>query len=99
MHKLDQMMPNERLQAFMTGKEMDRILVMPILVSITHRVVGMTHKEKFSRKWGSCNMYISCASGCDITQNVPVENIDAFMEAARKYGKYPLDKELLGIEN
>ncbi|SCG82099.1 hypothetical protein DW1_0486 [Proteiniborus sp. DW1] len=44
-------------------------------------------------------MYISCASGCDITQNVPVENIDAFMEAARKYGKYPLDKELLGIEN
>ena len=32
MHKDDQMTPNERMEAFMTGKEMDRILTMPILV-------------------------------------------------------------------
>ena len=56
MHILDQMTPNERLQAFMIGNEMDRILAMPILLSIAHRVIG-------------------------------------------KYGKYPLDKEVLGIEN
>lgn len=35
------------------------------------------------------------ASGCDITQNVPVENIDHMMEAVRKYGRYPIDEALL----
>lgn len=46
MHKEDQMTPNERLQAFMTGEEMDRILAMPILVSVAHRVYGITHKKR-----------------------------------------------------
>lgn len=34
------------------------------------------------------------ASGCDIPDAVPAENIDAFMQAARQYGKYPLDPSL-----
>jgi len=60
MHKLDQMTPNERLQAFMTGKEMDRILAMPMLVSIAHRVVGMTHKEKRSSAENEAAAQIGC---------------------------------------
>lgn len=31
------------------------------------------------------------ASGCDLSGNVPLENIDQFMASARKYGKWPID--------
>ncbi|CQR73731.1 Uroporphyrinogen decarboxylase [Sporomusa ovata DSM 2662] len=31
------------------------------------------------------------ASGCDLSGNLPLENIDQFMASARKYGKWPLD--------
>lgn len=60
MHKDDLMTPNERLQAFMTGQEMDRILAMPILVSIAHRVLGMTHKEKRSTAENQAGAQIAC---------------------------------------
>lgn len=60
MHKEDKMTPNQRLEAFMTGKEMDRILSMPILVSIAHRVVGMTHKEKRSTAENEASTQIGC---------------------------------------
>jgi len=33
------------------------------------------------------------ASGCDLNGDVPLENLDAFMAAARKYGKYPIKPE------
>ncbi len=46
MHKDDQMTPNERLAAFMTGKPMDRILAMPVVCSMSGLALGMTHKEK-----------------------------------------------------
>ncbi len=48
MHKLDQMTPNERLNAFLTGQPMDRILAMPLICSMSGSVCGMTHKEKRS---------------------------------------------------
>ena len=60
MHKEDEMTPNERLQAFMTGKKMDRILVMPILVSIAHRVLGMSHREKRSTAENQAAAQIAC---------------------------------------
>ncbi|TJX13735.1 uroporphyrinogen decarboxylase [Tissierella creatinini] len=60
MHKEDQMTPNQRLQAFMTGGEMDRILSMPLIVSILHRVVGMTHKEKRSSAENEAAAHIGC---------------------------------------
>lgn len=60
MHKDDKMTPNERLNAFMTGGEMDRILSMPILVSIAHRVVGMTHREKRSSAENEAAAQIGC---------------------------------------
>lgn len=48
MHKDDQMTPNQRLQAFMTGQPMDRMLAIPVIVSMSGMVCGMTHKEKRS---------------------------------------------------
>ena len=35
MHELDQMTPNQRLNAFMTGQSMDRMLAMPVIVSMS----------------------------------------------------------------
>ena len=40
--------------------------------------------------WVSPNGYI-LGSGCDLSGQVKLENIEAFMNAARKYGKWPLD--------
>lgn len=48
MHELDQMTPNQRLNAFMTGRSMDRMLAMPVIVSMSGDVCGMTHREKRS---------------------------------------------------
>lgn len=48
MHELDQMIPNQRLNAFMTGQSMDRMLAMPVIVSMSGDVCGMTHREKRS---------------------------------------------------
>ena len=48
MHELDQMTPNQRLNAFMTGQSMDRMLAMPVIVSMSSDVCGMTHREKRS---------------------------------------------------
>ena len=42
MHKDDQMTPNERMEAFVKGKEFDRIPAMPFLDSIACRFAGMS---------------------------------------------------------
>ncbi len=47
-HPKDKMTPLERLNGFLTGGEMDRILAMPLIVSMSGDVAGMTHKEKRS---------------------------------------------------
>lgn len=39
--------------------------------------------------YGSAHGYVLC-TGCDLNGDVPLENLDAFMAAARKYGKYPV---------
>ena len=48
LHPKDKMTPNQRLQAFMTGQPMDRMLAMPVIVSMSGDVCGMTHREKRS---------------------------------------------------
>lgn len=35
------------------------------------------------------------STGCQIPMHTPMENIEAFMEAGRKYGNYPIDLKLL----
>jgi len=46
MHKDDQMTPVERLNGFLTGGDMDRILAMPLICSMSGKAAGMTHKQK-----------------------------------------------------
>ena len=38
----------------------------------------------------SKNGYVVC-TGCDLNGRVPLENLDAFMKAVRKYGKMPVN--------
>ena len=35
------------------------------------------------------NGYVLC-TGCDLNGNIPLDNLEAFMDAARKYGKHPV---------
>lgn len=60
MHRDDQMTPNERLTAFMTGKPMDRILAMPVVCSMSGLALGMTHKEKRSSALNEARAQIAC---------------------------------------
>ena len=50
MHELDQMTPNQRLNAFMTGQSMDRMLAMPVIVSMSGDVCGMTQAHRRMRQ-------------------------------------------------
>ena len=47
-------------------------------------------KTCLSKAWDSPCGYV-LASGCDLSGDVKLENIEAFMDAAREYGKMPLD--------
>ncbi len=69
MHKDDQMTPNERLDAFMTGKPMDRMLSIPVVVSMSGQAAGMTHKEKRSSALNEANAQVACYErfGNDLT--------------------------------
>lgn len=60
MHKHDQMTPNERLTAFMTGKPMDRLLAIPVACSMSGLALGMTHKEKRSSAENEALAQIAC---------------------------------------
>ena len=46
--------------------------------------------ECIKEAYDSKNGYILC-TGCDLNGKVPLENLDAFMDAARKYGKKPVN--------
>ena len=52
--------------------------------------------SNYSETYDSPKGYI-LASGCDIPSAAPLENVDAFVAAARKYGKWPMDTERLKI--
>lgn len=49
-------------------------------------------KECLKKGYDCKNGYI-LASGCDLSGQVPLENIDEMMKAARKYGQWPLNPE------
>lgn len=60
MHKDDRMTPMERLNAFMTGEPMDRILTIPVVCSMSGLVSGMTHREKRSTAANEAQAQIDC---------------------------------------
>lgn len=60
MHKDDQMTPKERMGAFFSGKEVDRIPILPFVTAVSGKVIGMTHREKRS---SAKNLFL-CQSSC-----------------------------------
>lgn len=59
-HKDDKMTPMERLNAFMTGKPMDRMLAIPVTCSMSGKACGMTHKEKRSCAENEAKAQMAC---------------------------------------
>ena len=60
MHELDKMTPNERLGAYLSGGDVDRIPIMPFFVSCAGKVAGMTHKQKRSSAENTAAAQIAC---------------------------------------
>ncbi len=48
MHANDQMTPNERINAYFSGNDVDRIPALPFYDSSSGKIAGMTHREKRS---------------------------------------------------
>lgn len=55
-------------------------------------------KECIRKGYDSANGY-TLTSGCQMPVGTPKENMQALMDAARIYGRYPIDKELLCKED
>ena len=60
MHELDKMTPNERLGAYLSGGDVDRIPIMPFFVSCAGKVAGMSHKQKRSSAENTAAAQIAC---------------------------------------
>lgn len=77
----------------------DKIVLMGNVDPITSMMLGTVKdveenvKECFRQGYDNPKKYI-LSTGCGIPIDSPVENIDAFMAAGRKYGKYPLNPDL-----
>jgi len=64
-----------------------------VMMQGTPANVDAAVKECFRQGWDNPRKYM-ISTGCGIPIDSPVENIDAFMAAARKYGKYPLNPDM-----
>ncbi len=60
MHKDDQMTSSERVGNFLQGKEIDRIPIMPLFVTVSGKAAGMTHREKRSSAANEAKAQLAC---------------------------------------
>lgn len=56
--------------------------------------INKSVKESIRKGYDSPKGYI-LSTGCQIPMNTPIEKVEMFMEAGRRYGKYPIDLDLL----
>lgn len=56
--------------------------------------INKSVKECIRKAYNSPKGYI-LSTGCQIPMNTPIEKVEMFMEAGRKYGKYVIDLDLL----
>ncbi len=56
--------------------------------------INKSVKECIRKAYDSPKGYI-LSTGCQIPMNTAIEKVEMFMEAGRKYGKYPIDLDLL----
>ena len=95
MHKDDQMTPKERAFALFAKETVgDKMPIMgnvsPIeILEGTPDSIQAAVIDCFRKCWDNpCGFTI--APGCDIPVQAPLENIDAYMKAARMCAKYPV---------
>ena len=60
MHKDDQMTPNQRLEAFSQGRDIDRIPMLPFLATIGVKVAGMTLRDMRANAVNEARVQIDC---------------------------------------
>lgn len=63
----------------------------------TPQDVLRSSKECIRKAWDSPNGF-TLTSGCQTPMDTPAENLQAMMDAARIFGRYPIDEELLNTE-
>lgn len=68
-----------------------------VLMLGTPEQIDKAVRRNYQDMYDSPKGYI-LASGCDIPSGAPLENLDMFMAAARKYGQWPIDPERLAGE-
>ena len=54
-------------------------------------------KECIRKAWDSPNGF-TLTSGCQTPMDTPAENLQAMMDAARIFGRYPIDTDLLNAD-
>ena len=55
-------------------------------------------RECIRKAWDSPNGF-TLTSGCQTPMDTPAENLQALMDAARIFGRYPINQELLNSED
>ena len=63
----------------------------------TPQDVLRSSKECIRKAWDSPNGF-TLTSGCQTPMDTPAENLQALMDAARIFGRYPIDTELLNAD-
>ncbi|MBQ7895002.1 MAG: uroporphyrinogen decarboxylase family protein [Oscillospiraceae bacterium] len=60
MHPQDKMIPKERMAAYLSGKEVDRVPILPFITAVSGCAIGMSHREKRSNAENMAKCQIAC---------------------------------------
>ena len=60
MHPQDKMIPKERMAAYLSGKEVDRVPILPFITAVSGCAIGMSHREKRSSAQNMAKCQIAC---------------------------------------
>lgn len=60
MHPQDKMIPKERMGAYLSGKSVDRVPILPFITAVSGKAAGMSHKAKRSSAQNMAACQIAC---------------------------------------
>ena len=60
MHPQDKMIPKERMAAYLSGKDVDRVPILPFITAVSGCAIGMSHREKRSSAANMAKCQIAC---------------------------------------
>ena len=85
----DEMTPRERMTAFARGEQIDRLPCLPLISDHASRLIG----ETVSRCSRSAKLMVEAQLAA--FRRYRPENVIALMDAARLYGRIPIDPSKL----